>query len=90
MKRRNSALEYEMPLEQYTQHHPSNSRPLFQPGEQAVLEDTLAGAPSTLPSLPRPDRPAGGEPLAVQPGSADDDAPDEGFWSRAREFDWGE
>ena len=43
LKRRNSALEHEMPLEQYLIDDPFENHPLFKTEEQARFEDTMDG-----------------------------------------------
>ena len=43
LKRRNSALEHEMPLEQYLTDDPFENHPLFKTEEQARFEDTMDG-----------------------------------------------
>jgi hypothetical protein len=43
LKRRNAALEHEMPLERYLTADPFENHPLFKTEEQARLEDTMGG-----------------------------------------------
>ena len=43
LKRRNSALEHEMPLERYMNDDPFENHPLFKTEEQARIEDTMDG-----------------------------------------------
>ncbi|HEX3805914.1 MAG TPA: hypothetical protein VHV52_03945 [Gaiellaceae bacterium] len=43
LKRRNSALEHEMPLERYLTDDPFENHPLFKTEEQARIEDTMDG-----------------------------------------------
>src|ERR1700712_1103262 len=43
LKRRNSALEHEMPLEKYMHDDPFENHPLFKTEEQARIEDTMDG-----------------------------------------------
>src|SRR3954467_14979114 len=43
LKRRNSALEHEMPLEKYMSDDPFENHPLFKTEEQARIEDTMDG-----------------------------------------------
>ena len=43
LKRRNAALEHEMPLERYLTDDPFENHPLFKTEEQARLEDTMGG-----------------------------------------------
>ncbi len=43
LKRRNAALEHEMPLEKYLTADPFENHPLFKTEEQARFEDTMGG-----------------------------------------------
>ena len=43
LKRRNSALEHEMPLGKYMHDDPFENHPLFKTEEQARIEDTMDG-----------------------------------------------
>ena len=43
LKRRNAALEHEMPLERYISDDPFENHPLFKTEEQARIEDTMDG-----------------------------------------------
>src|SRR5207253_10829457 len=43
LKRRNSALEHEMPLGKYMTDDPFENHPLFKTEEQARIEDTMDG-----------------------------------------------
>ena len=43
LKRRNSALEHEMPLEKYMNEDPFENHPLFKTEEQARIEETMDG-----------------------------------------------
>src|ERR1700704_2463025 len=45
LKRRNAALEHEMPLGKYMNDDPFENHPLFKTEEQARFEDTMDGAP---------------------------------------------
>ena len=46
LKRRNAALEHEMPLEKYMNDDPFENHPLFKTEEQARVEDTMDGTQS--------------------------------------------
>ena len=46
LKRRNAALEHEMPLEKYMNDDPFENHPLFKTEEQARVEDTMDGVQS--------------------------------------------
>jgi hypothetical protein len=99
LKRRNSALEHEMPLERYMSDDPFENHPLFKTEEQARIEDTMDGVKSIVDeetSLDWPvddtfiERPAA-DPDATQESVVDPDQPsDENLWSRSRDFDWGD
>src|SRR5215468_9773586 len=95
LRRRNAALEHEMPLERYMPDDPFENHPLFKTEEQARIEDTLDGAqtivdePTSLewPSASEaafPEEPAEPTEESVEPQS------DEALWSRSRDFDWGD
>src|SRR5215471_5398846 len=95
LRRRNAALEHEMPLERYMPDDPFENHPLFKTEEQARIEDTLDGVqtivdePTSLewPSASEaafPEEPAEPTEESVEPQS------DEALWSRSRDFDWGD
>jgi hypothetical protein len=105
LKRRNSALEHEMPLERYLNDDPFENHPLFKTEEQARIEDTMDGtggieAEQTHLDWPTTDdtfidAPQAADPDATQeavlPEAADADQPsDENLWTRSRDFDWGD
>src|ERR1700690_2841704 len=48
LRRRNAALEHEMPLERYMPDDPFENHPLFKTEEQARIEDTMDGAPPSI------------------------------------------
>src|SRR6266568_3432876 len=48
LKRRNAALEHEMPIEKYMTDDPFENHPLFKTEEQARVEDTMDGAQSIV------------------------------------------
>jgi hypothetical protein len=104
LKRRNAALEHEMPLERYLSDDPFENHPLFKTEEQARIEDTMDGVPGieaeqthldwpstddTFIDVPVVDPDATQE--AVLPETADADQPsDDTLWTRSRDFDWGD
>jgi hypothetical protein len=106
LKRRNAALEHEMPLGKYMHDDPFENHPLFKTEEQARIEDTMDGVqgieaeetsldwPSTEDTFI--DAPAAASPVpeATEESAAatpDADQPsDENLWSRSRDFDWGD
>jgi hypothetical protein len=95
LRRRNAALEHEMPLERYMPDDPFENHPLFKTEEQARVEDTMDGAQSIVdeptsvqwPTLePSLELEETQETVEEEPESASD----EGLWSRSRDFDWGD
>jgi hypothetical protein len=105
LKRRNSALEHEMPLGKYMNDDPFENHPLFKTEEQARFEDTMDGVPgieAEETSLDWPttedtfiDSPAAAQPVLEETQEAaqvsdPDQASDENLWSRSRDFDWGD
>ena len=101
LKRRNAALEHEMPLEKYMSDDPFENHPLFKTEEQARVEDTMDGVQSIVDeptSLDWPavddsfiDRPE--QPETAPEASADpetEEAVEDGLWSKSRDFDWGD
>jgi hypothetical protein len=103
LKRRNAALEHEMPLERYLTDDPFENHPLFKTEEQARIEDTMDGVAGIEAEATRLDWPttedtfidppaASEEAAATQlPEPQDPDQPsDENLWSRSRDFDWGD
>jgi hypothetical protein len=101
LKRRNAALEHEMPLEKYMPDDPFQNHPLFKTEEQARVEDTMDGAQSIVDertTLDWPttedtfiDAPEKPEAPAEEPDEpVSEEVSDEGSWSRTRDFDWGD
>src|SRR5690348_8842606 len=97
LKRRNAALEHEMPLGKYMSDDPFANHPLFKTEEQARVEDTLDGVQSIVDEPTQLDWPTVEDTFANPP--VFDDAPeaereqepsDENLWSRSRDFDWGD
>ena len=104
LKRRNAALEHDMPLGKYMTDDPFENHPLFKTEEQARIEDTMDGVqgieaeetsldwPSTEDTfIDVPTAPA--EPEAsreAEPEGSPDQPSDENLWSRSRDFDWGD
>ena len=105
LKRRNAALEHEMPLERYLTEDPFENHPLFKTEEQARIEDTMDGvqgieAEETSLDWPTTedtfiDAPALPTPVETQEtvraeAVEPDEVSDENLWSRSRDFDWGD
>jgi hypothetical protein len=81
LKRKNSELDGDMPLERYRVDDPFDNHPLFKSEEQARVEDTLSGVdeidPNKVLAWPTDDSP--------QPQD-----PEDTLWGRSRDFDWGD
>jgi hypothetical protein len=101
LKRRNSALEHEMPLDKYLIADPFENHPLFKTEEQARIEETMDGSETIhdhetsldWPTLEASfdDTQAHAADLDVTQEAATPDPPsDESLWSRSRDFDWGD
>ena len=106
LKRRNAALEHEMPIERYLTADPFENHPLFKTEEQARIEDTMDGVagieaeetsldwPTTDDTFIDPPAPAlapDATQETVRADALDPDQPsDENLWSRSRDFDWGD
>lgn len=85
LKRRNSSLDGNMPLSRYQIDDPFKNHPLFKSEEQARIEDTLDGSEPDLNAE------------TVLAWSASDTGegeqvpdPEDSFWGRSRDFDWGD
>jgi hypothetical protein len=79
LKRRNSELEPQMPLERYESQDPFENHPLFKTEEQARIEETMDGEES----IPAEQLPS----LVIEPEESKDD---DTLWGRSRDFDWGD
>jgi hypothetical protein len=86
LKRRNSTLDGDMPLRKYQVHDPFENHPLFKTEEQARLEDTLSGEEAQLLEPTALNWPVE-EPEEVRNEVPD---PEDTFWGRSRDFDWGD
>jgi hypothetical protein len=95
LKRRNAALEHEMPLERYLTDDPFENHPLFKTEEQARVEDTMDGVLSIVDEPTSLDWPTVEDtfvdppPLEAVP-EAEQEQTDESLWTRSRDFDWGD
>jgi hypothetical protein len=96
LKRRNAALEHEMPLERYMSDDPFENHPLFKTEEQARVEDTMDGTQSIVDEPTSLDWPTDDtfiSPPPVEPEGGEapsEEQSDESLWSRSRDFDWGD
>jgi hypothetical protein len=102
LKRRNSALEHEMPLGKYMHEDPFENHPLFKTEEQARIEDTIDGLPGIESHETSLDWPTTDDTFSEAPEAAleqptephdsveSEERSDENLWSRSRDFDWGD
>src|SRR3954468_11618783 len=67
LKRRNSALEHEMPLGKYLTDDPFENHPLFKTEEQARVEDTQDGIQSIVDEPTSLDWPSTEDTFIEQP-----------------------
>jgi hypothetical protein len=80
LKRRNSQLDGNMPLDRYRVDDPFDNHPLFKTEEQARVEDTLSGVDEIDPN----------KVLAWPADEAPPQDPEDTLWGRSRDFDWGD
>jgi hypothetical protein len=95
LKRRNAALEHEMPIERYMADDPFQNHPLFKTEEQARVEDTMDGVQSIVDEPTSLDWPSTEDtfidaPAEPAPDVESEESSDENLWSRSRDFDWGD
>ena len=96
LKRRNAALEHEMPLQRYLTDDPFENHPLFKTEEQARVEDTMDGGLSIVDEPTSLDWPTVEDTFVNAPAVEEAPEPeqqeptDEGLWTRSRDFDWGD
>jgi hypothetical protein len=89
LKRRNSALNGDMPIERYRTEDPFENHPLFKSEEQARLEETITG---TQPMVMEEDMVLAW-PVEEAEETVENAAPadsEDTLWGRSREFDWGD
>jgi hypothetical protein len=87
LKRKNSQLENDMPIDRYKAEDPFDNHPLFKSEEQARIEETMDGQePAITGEISWP----GEEVQAHAFVEEADSAEDSGLWSRSRDFDWGD
>ena len=83
LKRKNSELDQNMPLDKYETEDPFENHPLFKTEEQARIEDTLSGVEPELDP----------EKVLAWPtdnGDSEPQDPEDTLWGRSRDFDWGD
>ena len=84
LKRKNSELEGDMPIDGYRVEDPFVNHPLFKTEEQARIEDTIDGLEATqVVSVVSPLGWPGEDAVAGE-------ETEEGLWGRSRDFDWGD
>jgi len=76
LKRRNAALEHEMPLEKYLTEDPFENHPLFKTEEQARIEDTMDGLPGIEAEETSLDWPTTDDTFISEPQQSAVDDPD--------------
>jgi hypothetical protein len=86
LKRRNSMLDGEMPLSRYRVDDPFENHPLFKTEEQARIEDTMDGSDPNLHA----DTVLAWPPAFEAESVEEPPDPDDSFWGRSRDFDWGD
>ena len=89
LKRKNAAIEPQMPINRYKSDDPFENHPLFKTEEQARLEETMDGEIAAPVVETAPLAWPGEETVeSVLPAPAAEE--DSGIWSRTRDFDWGD
>jgi len=78
LKRRNSEIETDLPIDRYKNGDPFENHPLFKTEEQARLEETMGGEE---PAVVAHAQPWPGEE-AIEDGDS--------LWAKSRDFDWGD
>lgn len=84
LKRKNSTLDGAMPLDRYHIDDPFENHPLFKSEEQARIEDTLDGSEPDINA----ETVLAWPPAVEAPEEPSD--PEDSFWGRSRDFDWGD
>ena len=103
LKRQNSHLDDDMPIDEFAVHDPFENHPLFKTEEQARIEDTIDGLPGIESHETSLDWPTTDDTFIEEPQQAALEQPteahdtleseersDENLWSRSRDFDWGD
>jgi hypothetical protein len=89
LKRRNSLLEGDMPLDRYKNEDPFENHPLFKTEEQARIEDTMDGNEPAVAVEGHAAQWVGEDTAEHTFPDAEEDS-EESLWGRSREFDWGD
>jgi hypothetical protein len=85
LKRKNSTLDGDMPLDRYQPDDPFQNHPLFKSEEQARIEDTLGGSEPDINA-----ETVLAWPTVVEPAPEERSDSEDSFWGRSRDFDWGD
>ena len=80
LKRRNSELDQNMPLNKYETEDPFENHPLFKTEEQARIEETMDGEESLAPE----------QLVSLAPQPTEHPVDDDTLWGKSRDFDWGD
>ena len=88
LKRRNAALDGEMPLDKYEVDDPFENHPLFKSEEQARIEETVRAGAGRVPGRRAGPRVAGRG--AEETTERAQPEPRRHVWGRSRDFDWGD
>jgi hypothetical protein len=87
LRRRNSTLDRDMPIDRYRVDDPFENHPLFKTEEQARLEETLDG---TEPEMITEGNLVLAWPTEESVPAEDGESSEDSFWGRPRDFDWGD
>ncbi len=86
LKRRNSHLDRDLPIDRYRVDDPFENHPLFKTEEQARIEETMDGT--------EPEMITEGNLVLAWPteenAPQEEDSAEDSFWGRPRDFDWGD
>jgi hypothetical protein len=89
LKRQNSSLEPQMPIERYKNEDPFGNHPLFKSEEQARIEDTMSGN-EPAPAVETKTLKWPGEDEEEAEATAEAARIDDSLWNQSRDFDWGD
>ena len=79
LKRKNSEIEPDLPIDRYKAEDPFDNHPLFKSEEQARIEETMDGEES-----------APSEPISLVAAEPEPPTDEDTLWGRSRDFDWGD
>ena len=90
LKRRNSELDQNMPLDKYETQDPFENHPLFKTEEQARLEETLDGSEPAVVAHVHTLTWPGEDKANAENGAAHAEIEDSLWGRESRDFDWGD